>query len=332
MLKKQTANQVATSESPNTRWWESYAVRYFIGFIVGTFCVAVLIKQLHLSPILNEFLARGKDEDGSPLFLLAALGLGYCYVASTPISVLHFGRYCHGRLDGLARYFWFGWLGVVVFFTLFGTTSLGSDPKNEWAWGVSGLIGTVILTLVPSQKINKYTLGQCHVICCVFLRSIFMGLFIRGVAGIVFGVVMPQMTASSKIMWLLGTPVFWIGISQYFVLFRLFTEQDKINDFYTKLFRARRQKNAKDVRDTYSHLREHSNSMFIVVVELAILSCLLALHASNLPVSEASLTMENYYKWVFLGLAFWMLPTVFLWGRANAFEKAFANNPGSFLN
>lgn len=339
MSQQQPSDDANTNEAPTTRWWESYAVRYFIGFVVGSICVAILIKDLGLHDALASFLSKDKDgsDGGGSLFLLAVLGLGYCYVASTPISVLHFGRYSYGWLDGHARHFWFGWLWVIFLFAFSGTASLGTDLKIEWAFFALGLIFTAILPVSPSHRGHKFVLGPCGEcfkdlpLLLLLAQSVFWGLIIKGGAGILIGTLAPTLPETTKMMWLFGGPVFWIGFSQYFVLFRLFTEQAEVNAFYTKLFHARRQKNAKDVRDTYTHLREHSNSVFIVVVELAILACLLALHKSNPYGLSTALPFESYSQWAFLSLAIWMLPTVFLWGRANAFEKSFADNPKIFL-
>lgn len=126
-------------------------------------------------------------------------------------------------------------------------------------------------------------------------------------------------------------PVFWIGFSQYFVLIRLLNQNKEFSDFYAKLFRARRQSNAKDVRDSYTHLREHSNSVFIVVVELAILALLTAF-VNTARFFNLNNQLETLLIWILFALAFWMVPTVFMWGRANAMERDFAEDPKKFLS
>lgn len=145
-------------------------------------------------------------------------------------------------------------------------------------------------------------------------------------------ITVPKASDWTKMLWLFSAPVIWIGLSQYFVLFRLFDQQADINKFYRALFHARRQANSKDVRDTYSHLREHSNSIFIVVVELSILAGLLALHASSTSRAISNLPSACFYQWLFIATVIWMLPTVFLWGRANEFEKFFSENSAYFLD
>jgi hypothetical protein len=328
------------SEPPSTRWWEAYAVRYFIGFVVGTICIAILIESLGLASHLRELSSSGSKEDGStPYLLLAVLGLGYCYAASTPIAVLHFGRYDHGWLDGHARHFWFGWLLSIVYFAINGTDFLGADLSFHTAGILIGGIGTIILPVSPSHKRGlNFALGKCGSLfqelpkILLLCQSLLWALIVTGLAGFLIGKSVPNASSWTKILWLLSAPVIWIGVSQYFVLFRLFSEQEDINKFYRALFRARRQENAKDVRDTYSHLREHSNSIFIVVVELSILAGLLALHASSSSRPISNLPNTGFYQWLLVATVTWMLPTVFLWGRANAFEKSFAENPEYFLD
>lgn len=328
------------SEPPSTRWWEAYAVRYFIGFVVGTICVAILVNNLGLGSQIRELSSTGSKEDGStPYLLLAVLGLGYCYAASTPISVLHFGRYDHGWLDGHARHFWFGWLLSIIFFVIAGTQFLGNDLRLHFAGLLLGGIGTAILPISPGHKQDvDFALGKFgsrfqelpkSLLLC---QSLLWALIVSGIAGLIIGKSIPNASNSTKMLWFFSAPVIWIGISQYFVLFRLFTEQEKINEFYRALFHARRQPNAKDVRDTYSHLREHSNSIFIVVVELSILAGLLALHDSTSNTPASNLPSAFFYQWCFVAMVTWMLPTVFLWGRANAFEKSFAEAPEYFMD
>lgn len=135
------------SELPSTRWWEAYAVRYFIGFVIGTVCVAILIEDLGLTSQLQKLNSSGLQEIGSISYLLlAVLGLGYCYAASTPISVLHFGRYGRGCIDRHARHFWFGWLLSIVFFSIFGADVLGSDLSCYALTLLIGVIGTAVVS------------------------------------------------------------------------------------------------------------------------------------------------------------------------------------------
>jgi len=355
---KSSSAKSTSAEAPSTRWWESYAVRYFIGFVVGAICVATLVIDLGLLKQAEGFFLQTfglnttaqssiKPDWTSVLLILCLLGFCYCYVASTPITVLHFGRYGHGRLDAHARHFWFGWSLAIIFSSIFGFPSgqiflFFNGLLFFWGW-----IASRQLIISPQYEIEKAGSDiekrknaenlLPNTLKILIEQSLWWALIVWGGHSLMMwciSIFHPQVLAPHvQALWLFSAPFFWIGISQYFVLGRLFTEHEKIYAFYANLFEARRQENAKDVRDSYSHLREHSNAVFIVVVELSILACLLALRRTVDDGNNSStpITME-YLKWGFCGLAIWMLPTVFLWGRANAFEKQFATYPERFLS
>lgn len=126
-------------------------------------------------------------------------------------------------------------------------------------------------------------------------------------------------------------PAFWILISQYTVLFRLLHEKEEFFAFYAKLFKARRMKDARDVRDTYTHLREHSNAVFIVVIELALLALFMAVSSSTSNNENNVVHDKSIGALLVFSLVLWMLPTVFMWTRANSLEVEFSDNPNSYL-
>ena len=83
--------------------------------IVGACCVGVLAIRLRLdsqsSFLFTQIFGSAFKPDAASLYIpIALIGLGYCYVASTPITVLHLGRYSRWWLDSHSRHFWFGWL------------------------------------------------------------------------------------------------------------------------------------------------------------------------------------------------------------------------------
>jgi hypothetical protein len=90
-------------------------------------------------------------------------------------------------------------------------------------------------------------------------------------------------------------------------------------------------KNARDVRDTYTHLREHSNSVFIVVIELAILALFMAVTSDRSITQTHAANIERIGLFLMFGLALWMIPTVFMWARANSIEVEFADKPEIYL-
>ena len=91
--------------------------------------------------------------------------------------------------------------------------------------------------------------------------------------------------------------------------------------------------NSKDIRETYTHLREHSNATFIVLLELcfsAFLIFLIELYAGQSGKGSpfiSSLEIERVASAVLLLIAFWMTPNLFMWSRANQIERDFARRP-----
>ena len=128
-------------------------------------------------------------------------------------------------------------------------------------------------------------------------------------------------------MWfLLAVPAIWIGFTQYSTLAKLFLDQSRYADFTLDLALARQKPKVYEIRETYTHLREHSNAVFIVVVELSLLALSLGLLQ---PHSGDPMRLEGVRS---TGLALssaialtvvWLVPTIFMWARANFLERKF---------
>ena len=344
------SKEVKPAEAQNTRWWESYLVRYFVGFIVGACCVGVLAIRLRLDPrssaLFTQIFGSDFKVDAASLYIpVALLGLGYCYVASTPITVLHLGRNDRWWLDSQSRHFWFGWLAVLLLAFFWGPGVLGTSPAMEWF----GIAVSAILTAALPVTSDFGGLGKegkqeativgrlraihdwlrSHPVTLLLIQTMLWSILVWCASARLIGQFAPNLKDSYLFLWLLAWPVIWIGIVQYSVLARLITDKKKLYVFYAKLFDARGRQNSKDVRDTYTHLREHSNAVFIVVVELAVLAFLLALIG---PLGQKNVTtISSHGVHILAALAFWMLPTVFVWARANSMESAFAEDPTVFL-
>ncbi|HTY84335.1 MAG TPA: hypothetical protein VMB19_08950 [Silvibacterium sp.] len=78
-----------------TRWWEFYAVRYAMGTVVGAAALMFLCsKTQEIQSVLPGIRPPEAGSLETPrIFLTAAYGLIYCYVASAPILVFHAGRF-----------------------------------------------------------------------------------------------------------------------------------------------------------------------------------------------------------------------------------------------
>lgn len=78
----------------NNRWWEFYFVRYFVGTVVGG-AIILFLNTSEISSLQNLIIpgvTNVSKLDAQHLFLLAAMGLAYCYISSAPILVLHASR------------------------------------------------------------------------------------------------------------------------------------------------------------------------------------------------------------------------------------------------
>jgi len=81
------------------KWWEYYAVRYFVGTVVGAVIVAFLNTAPN-SPFKGSMAAIGELKEATFLGvgLFAALGFAFCYIASSPVLTLHTTR-AHIRIS-----------------------------------------------------------------------------------------------------------------------------------------------------------------------------------------------------------------------------------------
>lgn len=327
MVEKKTAKEASVAEPMNTRWWESYLVRYFVGFIVGIACVSLITHELCIAADAATFFRTNgvnKPDWSAIVFLVALAGLGYCYIASTPITVLHAGRYGRGPIDGQSRYFWISWVVLLLFVNLWDLTRTNLDDSLAWVGLIYSVVGLIGLGReAPSD-------GIADDAGIVVMKTLAWSILLISTACI-FQNSTKIDTTSLRLM-AFALPVFWIGLVQYAVLWRILFQQEKLESFYIRLFNARRLSNSRDVRDTYTHLREHSNSVFIVLVELCLLSLFLAGIRMVKKDGCNAVDWSDYSPYILSAIGIWMVPTVFMWSRANHMEARFSQNPDSFLD
>ena len=85
------------------KWWEYYAVRYFVGTVIGALIISFLNVDT-CSPYVGKLTLGDNAKEVSFLGvgLVAALGFAFCYVASAPVLILHAFR-AHIRVSTLKR-------------------------------------------------------------------------------------------------------------------------------------------------------------------------------------------------------------------------------------
>ncbi|MBS7806951.1 hypothetical protein [Variovorax sp. PCZ-1] len=351
-------------DQANNRWWESYLVRYFLGFIVGALCVVVLAWHFGLAKSWIELTKAASTGDKESLkldwtaasFVVALLGLGYCYLASTPITVLHAGRYRRDGIGSFSRYFWLGWIVTLVFSICFAGVFSAFDLQSAilfflFAICVAASLGlhlnrhdkeifppSTLEDSVDSRYFSKKTEknkpdkvrppSQVYQIA----QTIVFALGIWSLVSFFYQILGGAKSPPVFFLLLFGAPILWIGLIQYVVLAQLWYDEPKVNQFYAYLFHARRQEGNRDVRETYTHLREHSNSIFIVLIELCWLALILGFsllyEPPKIPTPGA---LDARILYVLFAIGIWVVPTVFLWSRANAMERFFSENPVVFL-
>lgn len=145
----------------SSRWWENYAVRYFVGTIIGAGAV-LMFNEYSASPLkgaLFPALSNFKDAGAQHLVVLGALGLAYCYIASAPMLTLHSLR---GEITvGSKKPFtWFSVIFVFLFAALFSgahvIVSVGLWSWQSLALAFASLVLAFQLSLLFTAATNRF--------------------------------------------------------------------------------------------------------------------------------------------------------------------------------
>lgn len=330
----------ASSNAANPqRWWEGYLVRYFLGFIVGIICIITIGIQTILNlenesiekisiPIGNQS-AQNIELGFTPIAIaLALLGIAYCYIASTPITVLHSTRMMKTWFHRHSRSFWMAWSLTLAFRSLLSLAYIDYAGTVLWLW-LGLLISSSLLSL------SSQIFGTLGINDRIKGRQLAYNI-ILGSSTILFGQAIIKSYLDINIsLVVFSLPVLWILFGQYWTLFALLrNDNDEFLLFYKKISKARQKPGSRDIRDSYTHLREHANSVFVVLIELCILAGLLALHQTQLGFmsSKDPINIEiAYWNSILILTGVWLVPTVFMWSLANRLEKTFADQSADFI-
>jgi hypothetical protein len=249
------------STSDSARWWEFYAVRYSIGTVTGAVVVMLLCRA---NPAMQEVFLGTSTSVVDPwrLLLLAGYGLTFCYLASSPILVLHAGRFLlHSS----------------------GTTPIG------WKSAVTLLVGVVVLA-----SLLFYLL---------FSGGSWPASFSLLAATVLAGVVWPQAV----------------------VVFKTVRGRRDLFDFYLALSK-KRDAVGSGFTDSYKHLREHGNSLLIVVLEIALGAVLFAVSPGAPLASFAAQAGQSLTGHV-LVLCLWISPAASAWLVGTLIERELVDSP-----
>lgn len=283
----------------STRWFENYLVRYLVGTIIGSFCTLLSIAAIHSPANISNTISRVIESaiagkiDSTSLLLIGSLGFLFCYISSTPITIIHTARM----------------LGALPNRRLL-------RPATIWSWWWSLVVIQIILIS----------------------------------ALISLGMTEAENIAIFALPITLAVPAGYVALAQWAPVAAVLSEQKKIDhnipvrlfhwafnasshkatptfvDYYKNLARNRSKNPAsEDFRCSYSHLREHSNSIFIVLLEVSLAASIFIVCylLKDLTWMHRSLVVLSMF------LA-WITPTVFVWGIANSLEAELGRTENPF--
>lgn len=359
---------MSAEASGGVRWWESYLVRYALGFIVGTYCVLQISALLFpdfpnaLSGASAAFLglagsATAKDaSDGNFAFVVIFAGIAYCYIVSAPIMVWHAGRMVDSWADQHAIPFWIAWVALVVATAIYKARDLLAALWNRDQDGHAlaacvvmflAALGLVLLhrcwhgkkfgtdPIVPEAGELKKTVDAADKDAWQRLKAYGWLALLWFVLLVSAMYALNALGTRDNLLFVLSLPAFWMWVDQYAVLYALHRRSYRVDVFYGRLTQVRRLAESRDMRDTYTHLREHANAVLIVLAELSLLAFFLWCSEQpwwTIQPAAGSHPLVQPGAWiVMVGCALWLLPATFMWGWANRMERWLVENPPAMV-
>lgn len=286
-----------SSESGTTRWWENYLVRYLMPSIAGIVIVSWLcayggdgFRGLLLLP------PRGDRLDGASITLLFLYGNLFCYVASYPVLVFHVTRVIDFSDDG--------WPAQPV---------------------VDGYITTTLFTLVAFCLFHyfpTYRYLLAYIVALAFvsvqLVRLYMVLFPRIVVRGCSGLVSPAFGYTYALARRRGIPEQTETVGQSAGSDsenHAGDEEEATEDLTT----VRQIVWRRDFMDTYRHLREHGNSAFMFLSELALSALVYSV------ITKPGQTPTQQLGAIGALFAIWALPATFVHLLGQHLERRFSH-------
>lgn len=222
-----------SNESPTTRWWENYLVRYFLPSVAGMVIVRWL--DIHTSGAIAKYVPilafqEWKDFGTSHLLLWVLVGSLYCYISSYPILVFHATRVLDfkDRQGSVARV----WINPYLWSAIFAIAAYCAAY-----WG-SFCLAFVAVTLFSAVQIARLYM--------VYSRRERFG-FQEGYDASVAYAYLNRLSKRR-------------GVKEE-------TSESEDDEGVTT---QKTQTRLTDLADSYRHLREHGNTAFIFALELAL--------------------------------------------------------------
>lgn len=148
----------------SNRWWEFYFIRYFVGSVLGSLIIMAL--AFHPDSLLSGVIANLFDFNDASLlklksdqfWVILSFGVAFCYMASSPILVMHALR-AHFDFQAETNLSVWAWLYrvVIVAIPLAITWYLFGDNKIKSAFlSAFGLVVTLQLALLIPAIYKKF--------------------------------------------------------------------------------------------------------------------------------------------------------------------------------
>ena len=278
------ADEKKTESARNSRWWENYVVRYLLGTAVGIGCVFVILSWIPSCCAFTHGVAKSAfDAWAADKDAGVRLPL-YLALSGFVFAVLAAAP-------------------VTVFHAARSLeTNLGQRfSRNVWLiFAISSI--PLLISLVFARTDHYLLIG--------FLAFIAIYLWANQWAGVLALLADEKLNGNDGLRWLRKR----IGGTR--------AEKNEYVKWNRQLAKQRDLDATGGLRETYTHLREHANSVFVVLCELALCGFIVAALAISQYVVGAD--QSRSVEIVITILVGWLLPNVFLWGQANRLEASLA--------
>jgi hypothetical protein len=288
-LEENIEKKEEASVQGNSRWWEFYFVRYALGTLFGALIVNSLASR---NPELREilFFASGESSEaiaGSSLLGLPILfGYGLFFCYLSSIPILVWHT---GRMAtwGIARF----------------------DSDNSFWSRVYGRFRTLPLEV-------RFAIGLFFPLWGISIFSVETFQFLE-----------KGFKDNSFVTSLIVSSVFFIIVLEVYFVFLILFSRQKIYSGMKSLAQARHvNRNKGEFIDSYRHLREHGNSILILILEAILGGALLGI----VHFFTGNPNFDNEMKYIAASsvalLTLWVLPGAFVWPFATWVEARFASD------
>lgn len=241
------------AESGTTRWWENYLPRYLMPSIAGAAIVNWLcayggdgLRSLLPLPL------SGKPIDAASLTLLFLYGNLFCYIASYPVLVFPATRVMDFSNGGWKHSFVDGYLVTAAIIACVFWLHRVPPQCRYWLAFITTFVFAAVqlgrLWFVSSRRFNVRGHGD------LFSSAYFYSYVLAHRRGI------PEVKETEVKV----TPEDSTGAAENL------PDEDEEEKEEVKTTRSRSDLWRQEFMDTYRHLREHGNSAFIFLLELAL--------------------------------------------------------------